>query len=83
MEYCQWKNIIVIIQKNDTLEKFLEDNIIDYKFMCFNGKVENCFICLNRNTTGLNINFYDRNWNLLHLKDIDQTIRKYLKTRFI
>ena len=53
------------IPRKIIVEQFLEDDIIDYKFMCFNGRVENCFICLNRNTTGLNINFYDRDWKLL------------------
>lgn len=68
------------IPRKIIVEKFLEDNIIDYKFMCFSGKVENCFICLNRKTTGLNIDFYDINWNLLpferHYKNSGQKIPK-------
>ncbi|EEK76122.1 ATP-grasp fold amidoligase family protein [Bacillus cereus] len=38
----------------------------DYKFMCFNGEVKSVFVCLNRNSSkGLNIDFYDPDWNLL------------------
>lgn len=68
------------IPRKIIVEKFLEENIIDYKFMCFSGKMENCFICLNRHTTGLNINFYDRKWNLLpferHYKNSKEKIEK-------
>lgn len=40
------------------------DDLIDYKIMCFNGKVKCSFLCLNRrNENGLNVDFYDREWN--------------------
>ena len=43
----------------------------DYKFMCFNGEVKCLFVGLNRYTPGgLNVDFYDMDWNLCHLKDI-------------
>lgn len=50
------------------IEKYMEDtkndDLIDYKIMCFNGKVKCSFICLNRRSkTGLNVDFYDINWN--------------------
>lgn len=38
----------------------------DYKFMCFNGQVKCLFVGLNRNSpTGLNVDFYDIDWNIL------------------
>ena len=51
-------------------EKYLKDDSLDglkdYKFMCFNGEVKCSFICSNRNSQkGLNIDFYDMDWNLL------------------
>ncbi|PKM44126.1 MAG: glycosyl transferase [Firmicutes bacterium HGW-Firmicutes-8] len=51
-------------------EKYMVDDsgteLKDYKFMCFNGKVKCSFVCLNRNsTTGLNVDFYDMDWNLM------------------
>lgn len=48
-------------------EKYVVDEsneeLKDYKFMCFNGKVKCSFVCLNRNSPkGLNVDFYDINW---------------------
>lgn len=51
-------------------EKFLETADgklpIDYKFYCFNGKVEGILVCTNR-TVGhiMNQNFFDKEWNEL------------------
>ena len=43
-----------------------ENDLIDYKFMCFNGKVECSFTCSNRySEDGLNVTFFDREWNKL------------------
>lgn len=43
-----------------------EEELKDYKFMCFNGQVRCSFVALNRQSaTGLNIDFYDREWNLM------------------
>ena len=40
-----------------------EDELKDYKFMCFNGEVKCSFVCLNRNSAcGLNVDFYDLDW---------------------
>ena len=40
--------------------------LMDYKFMCFNGKVECSFVCSDRfDDDGLKITFFDRNWNVL------------------
>lgn len=66
-------------------EEFIEDgkneDLIDYKFMCFNGKVKCSFVCLNRNSKeGLNVDFYDREWNKMpferHYKNSSITIEK-------
>ncbi|MEK5066209.1 ATP-grasp fold amidoligase family protein [Cytobacillus sp. FSL R5-0596] len=51
-------------------EKFLEDKkhdeLLDYKFMCFNGEVKCLFICSGRNKEeGLKVDFYDVDWNLM------------------
>jgi len=61
----QYKNI----KKKIMCEEFLEDKngeLLDYKFYCFNGKVELIEVDFDRfeNHT---MNFYDRNWNLLNL----------------
>ena len=66
-------------------EEFIEDgkneDLIDYKFMCFNGKVKCSFVCLNRNSKeGLNVDFYDREWNKMpferHYKNSNITLEK-------
>ena len=48
-------------------EKYMEDSndpdLKDYKFMCFNGKVQSTFVCSDRSTgKGLHVTFLDRNW---------------------
>lgn len=58
------------INKRIFSEVFMKDNecedLIDYKFFCFNGKAEYCQVIANRNH-GETIDFYDRNWNHQHL----------------
>jgi hypothetical protein len=54
-------------------EEFIEDEVSnelrDYKLMCFNGEVKCSFVCLNRNTpSGLNVDFYDLDWNRMPLE---------------
>ena len=40
--------------------------IKDYKFMCFNGKMEYVFVCSGRfDKEGLHSTFFDSNWNLM------------------
>lgn len=51
-------------------EKYMEDNIthelIDYKFMCFNGVVKCGFTCSERFTdSGLKVTFFDKDWNVM------------------
>lgn len=47
-------------------EKYIENNnedLYDYKFWCFDGKVEYIQFLSERNTNGLKMAFYDRYWN--------------------
>lgn len=49
----------------------LNDDLKDYKFMCFNGKVKCCFVCSNRSSsTGLNIDIYDTDWNKMSFERV-------------
>lgn len=49
-------------------EEYLDDsgnkNPVDYKFYCFNGKVDNILVCTEREKK-LKLNDYDKDWNLL------------------
>lgn len=51
------------------VEKFVEDDneeLQDYKFMCFNGIVKCSFVCSERfSKDGLKVTFIDRDWNKL------------------
>lgn len=51
-------------------EKYMEDchahELIDYKFMCFNGEVKCIFTCSDRfSEDGLKVTFFDKDWNVL------------------
>lgn len=42
------------------------EELKDYKFMCFNGKVKCSFVCSDRfSPEGLHVTFFDRNWNVM------------------
>lgn len=65
------------------VEKYMQDgnneDLRDYKFMMFNGECKCVFVCADRNS-GLKVNFYDVNWNLLpftrHYPNTDYEIPK-------
>lgn len=50
-------------------EEFLDNNgrdLLDYKLMCFNGKVQCSFVCTDRfSKNGLHVTFFDRDWNVM------------------
>ncbi len=51
-------------------EEFIESNdqeLIDYKFYCFNGYVDCVMVCTERSTGYPKFYFFDREWNLLRL----------------
>lgn len=48
-------------------EKYITENgndLIDYKFFCFNGQLDSVMLCLERNTGNTKFYFFDRYWNL-------------------
>lgn len=43
-----------------------QEELFDYKFMCFDGRVRCSFVCNDRfSGTGLKVTFYDREWNVM------------------
>jgi hypothetical protein len=78
-EWC-YKNV----KPRIICEKYMVDEsgteLKDYKFMCFNGKAKCLFVCLNRNLGGLNVDFYDMNWNRMpferHYPSSNKIIKK-------
>ena len=55
------------IEPKIIIEKYIEnkgtDDLYDYKFWCFNGKVEYIQFLSERNLDGLKMAFYDKNWH--------------------
>lgn len=59
------------VQRRIIAEKYLAsdsiaNDLLDYKFMCFNGKVKCCFVCTGRFAEdGLKVTFYDNDWQIM------------------
>lgn len=67
------------------IEKLLIDkehkDILDYKFLCFNGEAKLCFVCSDRRAPdGLKVDFFDLNWKHMpferHYKNSTKEIPK-------
>lgn len=61
---CAYKNVKPKILAEKYLSTMDDESLIDYKFMCFNGKAEMLFVVLDRGSN-MSLNFYDMNWNML------------------
>ena len=63
------------------VEKYMEDkktqDINDYKFYCFNGKVDYVMVCTERKTGNPKFYYYDRKWKLQ--KDMSKDAKKNSK----
>lgn len=58
-----YKNVKRVVLAEKLLEASNVDDIVDYKLMCFDGKVKCSFTCTNRrNEGGLKVTFFDLNW---------------------
>ena len=54
-----------VIAEQFIAEKF-DTELMDYKFMCFDGEVKCSFVCSNRfSDKGLHVTFFDRDWNVM------------------
>lgn len=59
-----YKHLRPRIIAEELLQDDMYEDIQDYKFMCFNGKVECSFVCSDRfSDKGLHVTFFDRDWN--------------------
>jgi len=64
-----YKNITPKIIAESFMKDEFESELIDYKLMCFNGKVKCIFVCSDRfSKEGLHITILDRNWNVLPVR---------------
>ena len=63
MRYREWpyKNV----ERKIFAEKYLGDNLVDYKFYCFNGHADCVLLCKDRQEGHVKYYFLDREWHLL------------------
>ena len=62
------------------LVRFIENELTDYKVMCFNGKAKCIFVCSQRRSKdGLAIDIFDNNWKRLPFKRNHRTLNKDIK----
>lgn len=61
-----YKNVKPKLIAEEYIEPDENGEVLDYKLMCFNGKVRCIFVCSKRNSKdGLHVTFFDLNWNIL------------------
>ena len=61
-----YKEVAPLIFAEEFIDNPNEDKpIIDYKFMCFGGKVGCIFTCTGRDNNDLRVDFFDTNWGHL------------------
>lgn len=64
-----YKNVKPRIICEEYMSDEKQQDLLDYKFLCFNGKVKASFVCSDRRSNkGLAIDFFDRDWNHLPMK---------------
>lgn len=57
---------LIYLREDKLIEKSINKGLIDYKLMCFNGKVMCAFVVTERFCKeGIKVTFFDRNWNRL------------------
>ena len=58
-----YKNVKPRIIAETLMEEDAAGELLDYKMMCFNGRVKCSFVCSQRHTAnGVRVNFYDTDW---------------------
>lgn len=61
-----YKNVKPRIIAEKYLSNGKEDDICDFKFLCFGGRVKCSFVCSDRHSEkGLHVTFYDLNWHVM------------------
>lgn len=61
-----YKNVKPRIIIEEFLDNHDNNDLNDYKFMCFNGKFKCSFVCTERRSDdGLKVTFFDKNWNVM------------------
>lgn len=65
-----YKNVYPrIIAEEYVCDKVGNEGLTDYKFFCFNGKVDYVMVCVDRHVNSVKYYFYDRNWELQRINE--------------
>lgn len=60
-----YKNVKPRIIAENYMSDEENNDLKDYKFMCFNGIVKCCFVCSERFENNLKVTFFDNDWNVM------------------
>ena len=61
-----YKNVSRKILAEQYMHDKMQEDLLDYKFMCFDGEVKCSFVCTERKSKeGLKVTFFDRDWNVM------------------
>lgn len=65
--YYQWREWpYKDVKPRIIIEKFMGNNLLDYKIQCFNGLVDNILVCEGRGSKrGVRYHYFDKEWNYL------------------
>ncbi len=66
-----YKNVKPRIIAEEFIESSTPGGLIDYKFMCFSGKVDNVMLCFDRMSGHTTFNHFDKDWNFLRYQYVD------------
>lgn len=55
------------VERKILVEKYLGDDLVDYKFYCFDGVADVVLVCIERETGEPKFYFFDKDWNLRRL----------------
>ena len=66
------------IERKCFSEKFMGENLIDYKFWCFNGEPQFILVVDDRYSGFMHFNFYDINFNKMSLEQTNHPASNYL-----
>lgn len=62
--YNKIKPLIIAEELLESTQDTFSSSLVDYKVWCFDGKPYSIFTCYNRDSSGMETNVYDLDWNV-------------------
>ena len=66
-----YKNVKPRILAEEYIEPSSANGLVDYKFMCFSGKVDHVMLCSDRLSGHTRFDHFDKDWNFLRYQYVD------------